>query len=130
MAQVQRILIFSLLAACSGSDITSQRTLICNPQFAPYALIVSVTDSATGRPLALRTIGTAAASGVHDSLVLYSLGDSLRLHSTKNVQGRYRITLDQAGYRTWIAYGVNVVWSACSGGNVAVSARMQPIVVQ
>ena len=117
----------SVVAACGSGDVTSQAGLRCEPQIAPYGLIVSVTDSVSGRPIALQTIGTADASAVHDTLVLYSPGDSLHLHSSKNVQGRYRITLDRQGYRTWIAYGVNVVWSACAGGNVPVAARLQPI---
>ena len=59
MPQVQRTLVFALLAACSGSDITSQRALTCDPQFAPYALVVSVTDSATGRGRGKRHGGQA-----------------------------------------------------------------------
>ena len=116
-----------LASACSDSDTIVQRTGVCDPQISPYALIVTVLDSTTARPIALQTTGTADASGVHDTLLLFSPGDSARLHSSKNVQGRYRITLDRPGYRTWIAYGVNVVWSQCAGGNVAVVARMQAV---
>jgi hypothetical protein len=116
----------ALLAAC-GDGVTSHRTQNCDPQISPYALIVTVLDSITAQPIALQTIGTADAPGVHDTLLLFSPGDSARLHSSKNVQGRYRITLDQPGYRTWIAYGVNVVWSQCAGGNVPVVARMQAV---
>lgn len=123
-----RVLACSVLAsACSDSSITSQSTGVCDPQISPYALIVTVLDSSTARPIALKTTGTADAPGVHDTLLLFSPGDSARLHSSRNVQGRYRITLDQPGYRTWIAYGVNVVWSQCAGGNVAVVARMQAV---
>jgi hypothetical protein len=122
-----RAAVCGVVAACSGGDVTSQTGLMCVPQIAPYALIVSVTDSITGRPIALRTTGIADAPAVHDTLVLYSPGDSLRLHSLRDEQGRYRITLDQPGYHTWIAYGVNVMWGACSGGNVQVAARLQPI---
>ena len=121
-----RMSVCAALAACGDGDVTSAG-LMCDRQIAPYAIVVSVTDSVSGRPIALQTIGTADASAVHDTLVLYSPGDSLHLHSSKNVQGRYRITLDRQGYRTWIAYGVNVVWSACAGGNVPVAARLQPI---
>ena len=123
-----RVLTCSVLAsACSDSGTILQRTGVCDPQISPYALIVTVLDSSTARPIALQTTGTADASGVHDTLLLFSPGDSARLHSSKNVQGRYRITLDRPGYRTWIAYGVNVVWSQCAGGNVAVVARMQAV---
>jgi hypothetical protein len=97
----------------------------CTRQLAPHSLIVSVIDSLSGAPLAIGTIGTADASAVHDTLLLYSPGDSLRLHTSRNVEGRYRITLTHPGYQTWIAYGVNVVWGACDGGNVPVSARLQ-----
>jgi hypothetical protein len=116
-----------VVVACVGGDVTSQAGLMCERQIAPYALIVSVTDSLSGRPIALHTIGIADAPAVHDTLVLYSPGDSLHLHSSKDEQGRYRITLDQPGYHTWIAYGVNVMWSACAGGNVQVAARLQPL---
>lgn len=123
-----RVLTCSVLAsACSDSGTILQRTGVCDPQISPYALIVTVLDSSTARPIALQTTGTADAPGIHDTLLLFSPGDSARLHSSKNVQGRYRITLNQPGYRTWIAYGVNVVWSQCAGGNVAVVARMQGV---
>lgn len=114
------------MAAC-GDGVTSQAGLMCQRQIAPYGLIVAVTDSVSGQPIALRTFGSASASTLHDTLVPYGPGDSLRLHSAKNEEGRYRITLDQPGYHTWTAYGVSVMWSACAGGNVAVTARLQPI---
>ena len=121
-----RAAICCLMVAC-GDDVPSQAGLLCQRQLAPYGLIVAVTDSVSGQPIALRTFGSAIASAVHDTLVPYGPGDSLHLHSAKDQEGRYRITLDQTGYRTWTAYGVNVVWSTCSGGNVTVAARLQPI---
>ena len=115
---------FALALAIGGCG--ASEPLTCDPPIPPYALYVNVRDSASGRPLAVGTSGTADAPGIHDTLTTMP-GDSLTLYSAHNAPGTYQVVLQRAGYRTWAAAGVSVVWGKCGGGNVAVSARLQPL---
>ena len=108
------------LAAC-------RETTYCDLPVPPYAFYVRVRDSITNVPLARGTIGTADAPGVHDTLITFG-DDSTTLFAAHNVPGTYVIMLSRPGYHDWVSGGVKVEWGRCGGGNVAVVARLQPIV--
>jgi hypothetical protein len=93
--------------------------LICDPPVPPFALYVTVRDSISARPLAIGTVGTADSSGVHDTPISFST-DSLSLYAAHNAAGVYRVMLQQPGCRPWSVDNVDVEWSRCGGGGVAV----------
>lgn len=101
------------------------RPVQCDPPVPPHALFVVVRDSTSGQYLAHGTVGTADAVGIHDTLIAYP-SDSTTLYSAHNAPGTYRVVLRRPGYKDWVKDGIAVVWDRCGGGNVAVSARLQP----
>jgi hypothetical protein len=125
MSVAQRSIRPLAAAFCLGACGIGESTY-CDLPVPPYALVIGVRDSVTNRPLARGTIGTADAPGVHDTLITMG-DDSTGLVSAHNVPGTYSIVLRRPGYRDWTTDGVVVEWGRCGGGNVAVSARLQPI---
>ena len=93
------------LVACGSSEF------ITCPAVSLPAVVVRVTDAATGEPLAEGTTALARDGAFADTLRQFEVNDALVLVSLAGASGRigeYRVTAERAGYERWERLGVVV----------------------
>lgn len=105
-------LLGAAVAGCSSSESTGPN---CNNPLVgtSNAVAITVLDSATGAHLASGATGSLVAIGFSDSLHHVGWADSLLL----GIGGGaiYKVTVQHAGYWTWVDSGVLVFADQCGG---------------
>jgi hypothetical protein len=119
----------SLVAAAAGALACSSPTATCIPTPGAYmpGILVGVSDSVTGRPLADTATGTVQCSAVSDSLRhgVFPPLDSILVGNVG--PGIYAVTVVHPGYLTWVRARVRVAADACGAAvSTDLTARLQP----
>lgn len=110
-----------VLTSCGLSDKTPVGVCAAT---APLAVEITVRDSVSGQAAAEGAIGTLVGTGVDDTL---RVDDSLTMRGG-NKLGTYVVTIDRAGYLTWMKSNVHVTEVGACGNVIPVelNARLQP----
>jgi hypothetical protein len=118
----------SLVAAAAGALACSSPTATCIPTPGAYmpGILVGVSDSVTGRPLADTATGTVQSTAISDSLRHgWSPQDSILVGNVG--PGIYAVTVVHPGYLTWVRARVRVAADACGAAvSTDLTARLQP----
>ncbi len=81
------------------------------PAVVEPAVIVSVSDAATGEPVAEGAVAVARDEAFADTLGRYQVNEALEIVSLAGAHGRsgeYSVTVERAGYARWEQLGVVV----------------------
>lgn len=121
------LLIITLFGSCSPS--IQEQPGPCPAIFFP-GVIVTISDSVTGTPLAEQAQGMVRDGEYVDSLRPFSWTKDMVMTSRGAAGGRpgtYEVTVVHPGYVPWTMRGVAVRRGACHVGPVEVPARLQKL---
>ena len=111
--------------ACSGSSSSNCIPLPTPPVHYMPAVVVGVSDSITGKPVADSASGTVRTISANDSLRHWTPPDSV-LYGDLGV-GTYAVMVQRPGYLPWYRYNVVVAAGNCGAPiSTNLTARLQP----
>jgi hypothetical protein len=95
----------------------------------PPSIVVGITDSITGEPMAADAHGFIRDGEFVDSLLVFEedgSGVPLSRHAGPDRPGRYLVVLYHAGYDPWVVGSVEVEDRGCHVETVRLEARLVP----
>jgi hypothetical protein len=91
------------------------------------AIVVEISDSVTGAPLAEQAYGVVRDRDYVDSLRPYRFAKERIMTAARKRAGTYDVTVEHAGYAPWTKKGVKVSGGECYAITVELKARLQKL---